>query len=73
MSFKAGSPAGARLYPTLKTNLSGEAAKRNFWPWGSAQVLEKARFGEMNPRIFLGSIWPDFAGFGPGFAGFGFG
>jgi hypothetical protein len=37
-----------------KTNYLGRAAKENFLAWGSAQAFEKARFGEGNPRIFLG-------------------
>jgi hypothetical protein len=31
-------------------------------PWGSAQALDKARFGEGNPRIFFALIWLGFAG-----------
>jgi hypothetical protein len=42
-------------------------------PWGSAQVIEKARFGEGNARISFGLFWPGFAGFGPGYARFGLG
>jgi hypothetical protein len=42
-------------------------------PWGSAQVIEKARLGEGNARISFGLFWPAFAGAGPGFARFGFG
>ena len=31
---------------------------------GSAQVLDKARFGQGNPSFSLGWIWPGLAGFG---------
>jgi len=44
----------ARPNPMWKTNYLGRAAKENFLAWGSAQAFEKARFGEGNPRIFLG-------------------
>src|SRR5271163_3891419 len=33
-------------------------------PGGSAQVLDKARFGQGNPSFSLGWIWPGLAGFG---------
>jgi hypothetical protein len=48
----------------------GQKEKR---PWGSAQVIDKAQFGEENPRIFLGFIWPGFAGWGADLAQFGSG
>jgi hypothetical protein len=31
---------------------------------GSAQVLDKARFGQGNPRFSFDYLWPGFAGFG---------
>jgi hypothetical protein len=34
--------------------LRPEAAQKEKRPWGSAQVLDKARFGEGNPRILFG-------------------
>jgi hypothetical protein len=37
--------------PMWKTNYPGRAAKKILWAWGSAQVIEKAQFGEGNPRI----------------------
>jgi hypothetical protein len=33
-------------------------------PWGSAQVIEKARSGQGNPSFSFGFPWPGFAGFG---------
>ena len=33
-------------------------------PGGSAQVIDKARFGQGNPSFSLGWIWPGLAGFG---------
>src|SRR5271155_5305632 len=35
---------------TINTCLIGEKAKKTFLPWGSAQPLEKAHFGQGNPR-----------------------
>jgi hypothetical protein len=64
--------AGPRVRHTEDELIRGGRPRRIFWPWGSAQALEKARSGERNPRISLAQIWPGFAGFGPGFAGFGF-
>jgi hypothetical protein len=56
-----------------KADLSGAGRQEEFFgPWGSPQVIEKAQFGEENQRIFLGQIWPNFAGFVPGLAQFGF-
>jgi hypothetical protein len=50
-----GSRAGACAYtPCCRRVYAGAGANKIFWPWGSAQVLEKAQFGEGNPRIFLG-------------------
>jgi hypothetical protein len=37
-------------------------------PWGSPQTIEKAQFGEGNPRISFDLIWPGLAGFGSGLA-----
>jgi hypothetical protein len=42
-------------------------------PWGSSQLIEKAGFGEDNPRISFDWFWPSLAGFGWGLAEFGFG
>jgi hypothetical protein len=47
------------------------AAKKEKRPWGSVQPIEKARFGQENPRKskpfffdFFGWIWLGFVGFG---------
>jgi hypothetical protein len=47
------------------------AAKKEKKPWGSVQPIEKARFGQENPRKskpfffhFFSWIWLGFAGFG---------
>src|SRR5271154_1183367 len=54
--------------------LNGEMrSQRYFWARGSAQVLEKAQFGQGNPRktepfswIVFTRAWPDLAEFGFG-------
>jgi hypothetical protein len=51
---------------------AGNEVEKGKMPRGSAQVFEKARFGEGNPRISLAQIWPGFAGFGSDLAQFGF-
>jgi hypothetical protein len=55
----------------LEGRRPGKERQRNFSPEGSAQPLEKARFGQENPRkskpfSLLGFVraWPGFAGFG---------
>ena len=45
----------------MRANRAGE---RKNTLGGSAQVLDKARFGQGNPSFSLGWIWPGFAGFG---------
>jgi hypothetical protein len=42
--------------------LKRKRAQRQKGPSGSTQGLEKARFGEENPRIFFALIWLGFAG-----------
>ena len=36
------------------------AIRKRILAQGSAQPIEKAQFGEGNPRIFLAKIWPGF-------------
>ena len=45
-------PAG--LCHMANVSLSEGPSRKDFWAWGSAQVIENAQFGEGNPRIFLG-------------------
>jgi hypothetical protein len=55
----------------LKTSGGAGSVERIFSPWGSAQPIEKAQFGQGNPRkskpFFFDSLCPAllaFAGFG---------
>jgi hypothetical protein len=43
---------------------ANRAGKRKNALGGSAQVLDKARFGQGNPSFSLDYLWPGFAGFG---------
>jgi hypothetical protein len=55
------------LHCVLKTLESGQKKK---WPWGSAQPIEKARFGQGNARESKPFSLIVFARLCPGFAGF---
>jgi hypothetical protein len=57
------------VHPCVDRKEKGREKKK--MAWGSAQPLEKARFGQGNPRkcklfslIFFGWAWPGFAGLG---------
>jgi hypothetical protein len=57
--------------PGRERQRRGKEQEKNFLPGGSAQLLEKARFGQANPRksklfplIVFARIWPGLAGFG---------
>jgi hypothetical protein len=57
----------------ISANMRERAKKGKNRPRGSAQPVEKAQFGERNPRISFDLFWPDLAQFGSGSAEFGFG
>ena len=57
-----GRPGGPCKAGFIEQGRTGEAKRKR--PWGVAQVLEKAQFGQENPSFSLGWIWPNFAGFG---------
>ncbi len=63
--------ADGRERARIRKSQRGMRRRKKKWPGGSAQVIEKARFGEGNPSISLGEIWPGFAGFGSDLARFG--
>src|SRR5271155_3165441 len=42
----------------------GPERRKKKRPGGSAQVLDKPRFGQGNPSFSLGWVWPGLAGFG---------
>ena len=61
---EACAPAEAAMETAQSRDL-GEARIREHKekrPWGSAQVLEKARSGQGNPSFSFSCLWPGFAG-----------
>jgi len=74
-SMNAANVARPRFAPILHyhscIDRKEKAKEKKKMAWGSAQPLEKARFGQGNQRkckpfslIFFGLAWPDFAGLG---------
>jgi hypothetical protein len=57
--------------PDARRPTARKGTDKEFLPWGSAQAVEKAQFGQENPRKSKPFSLIHFAWAGPGFAGFG--
>jgi hypothetical protein len=67
-----GSPVGAPIPHAEREFIRGDRSKRIFGLWGrrkSLKTFNPDKEIKVNSFAFL---WPNFAGFGPGLAGFGF-
>jgi hypothetical protein len=63
-AHEARAPAEAAMETAQSRDSGGLGSAKKKRPWGSAQVLEKARSGQGNPSFSFGCLWPGFAGFG---------
>ena len=64
-AHEACAPAEAAMETAQSRDLGeagGLGSTKKKRPWGSAQVLEKARSGQGNPSFSFGFLWPGFAG-----------